>query len=306
MANSLGTLSGTLVLQEALRLTFRKLIPLGLISLGFKNLQGQVEQMQLGQTAVTRVRQVATVNAFGSAAGNSTTADVPCELTNHQQVYVQFLTTDYESTNRDLIREQAEPMAVSITQHILASATSLWTPTNYAVISKLVVASGWTRANTSLPLKGKLDLAGVPDMGDRFFVFNSPVELAILGDQMVVANLYNINNNSAITDGVLPKVDNFKMAPYYDIPGNTVNLIGAAGTPDATVYAARPPKNPEGLMPGVPYPGAIGYITDPFSGFSVMVNQWIDQTTRALNTRLDWLEGYAVGNPNNLALLTTA
>lgn len=304
MANSLGSLSGTLIIQRALRLTFLKFPALNILSLGFRNLDGQVDDANLNQEVVTRTRQVATVTAFGSAASAVTTTDVPVTLTNIQQVLQNFTTSDYNSTNRDLIEEQAEPMAVGIAQHIVQSASAFWTPANYPVISKLVVASGWGYVNTDLQLKSKLDLAGVPDMGERFFAYNSPVETSRLGDPLIVSALNNPSNGDAIKMGKLPQVAGLRQAPFYGIPANGSNLVGVAGTPDATAYAARAPKNPEELLPGAKFPGVIGYVEDPVTGFRVMVNQWID-TQLGLNNRIVWIEGYAVGNPNNLALLTT-
>jgi hypothetical protein len=305
MSNSLGSLSGVLILQRALRLTFLKFPALNILSLGFRELDGAVDNALLNQQVVTRTRQVASVTSFGSAASAVTTTDVPVTLTNIQQVLQNFTTSDYNSTNRDLIEEQAEPIAVGIAQHIVASAAAFWTPTNYPVISKLIVASGWGYVNTDLALKAKLEVAGVPDMGDRFFAYNSPVETARLADPLIVSALNNPANQFAIRDGKLPQVAGLRQAPFYGIPSNSVNLVGVAGTPDATAYAARAPKNPEELLPGARFPGVLGYVTDPVTGFRVMVNQWID-TQLGLNNRIVWIEGYAVGNPNNLALLTTA
>jgi hypothetical protein len=306
MANALGTLNGALILQEALRLTFVKFPPLKTIALGFRELNGKVDDALLNQTVYTRTRVVPTPQPWGSAANNADTTDVPCTLTAQTQLMFTFTTTDYNSTNRNLIAEQAEPIAIGLAKYIISKAGSLWTIGNYNTIAKLVLASGWDYDNTDLVLKGKLDTAGVPDM-DRFFAYNSPIEIARLQDQFIVANLYNTANALAIRDGKLPTVAGLAQAPYYNINADSggLTVIGAAGTPDATVYAARAPKDPESIMPGVRFPGVTSFIEDPLTGFRCMAQQWIG-TDNSCNTRLAWLEGYAVGNTNNLVLLTNA
>ncbi len=222
---------------------------------------------------------------------------------------VSFTTSQYNSTDRNLIAEQAEPIAISLAKYITAQASSLWTIGNYATIAKLVLASGWGYANTDLVLKGKLDTAAVPDLGDRFFAYNSAIEVARLDDPLIVAALNNPANEEAIKTGRLPQVAGLRQAPYYGINADSggLTVIGAAGTPDATCYAMRAPKDPEEVFgpDGPKFPGVLGYITEPISGCRVMVEQWID-TELGLNTRLHWLEGYAVGNANNLVLLTNA
>jgi len=93
---------------------------------------------------------------------------------------------------------------------------------------------------------------------------------------------------------------------YPAIPANGANVVGFAGSPESTVYCARVPRNPEEVLPNVKYPGALATITDERTGFSVMATQWIDAVTRECNTRLDWMAGFAVGNPVTGQCLVTA
>ena len=384
MSNTLGTLSGTLVLQKALELTFRKRPNLNLVSLGFKDLDGKANAAMLNQSVVSRIKTVATVNDFGTGAGNVVDTDVTCTLNAKKEIHFALTPDEYNATDRNLVEELAQPMAVGLANYIVDAQRDLWLERYFPNTSgnnQLTVASGWTYANTLVAARTKMAKLGIP-ADKRFLAANADVYGALLGDTTVVANLYNPNNNSAIMNGQLPRVSDMALAEYPDVSvnagasaaiasantstevitcsaahgfvtGQRVNLtvtsgltgltdgtsyyviyvsattlklattsanavagtavnitadgtgtltdcrIGFAGSPDSTVYLARPMRDPRELAPGLPFNGNMGYITDPVTGFTVLVTQWINTDTLVLNSRMSWLEGRAVGNPNN-------
>lgn len=304
MANNLGQLAGNLILQEVLQLTFATRPELKMISLGFQDLNGQVENALLGQTVYTRTRGIPPVTAFGSAPSDITTTDVPITLSNFNQVFCSFTPSQYNSTDRDLIREQAEPIATSISNHIIDSVATLWNTTNY---SKKFTSATYTRAAFTLPLTeymdGTTDGNAIPQ-GDRYAALNAPY-YGLLADPIIVAALNNLANAEAIKTGKLPAVDGIMFAKYPTLGAGGINRIGFAGTPDATCYAARAPKNPEEMANGAKFPGIIDFIEDSKTGFRLMVNEWIDSNL-TVNYRLCWIDGYAVGNANNGVVLTSA
>lgn len=122
---------------------------------------------------------------------------------------------------------------------------------------------------------------------------------------------WNQNNGSAITSGYLPQVNGFDVAKYPALSSAAGNsLVGFAGSPDSTVYAARAMRDPR-EMPGfndVPFPGIMSTVTESIvkTGLTLNMEMWIDPTTLNANFRLHWLYGVAVGNPNNGQLITTA
>jgi hypothetical protein len=304
-ANALGQLAGNLILQEALQLTFATRPELKMISFGFQDLDGKVENAKLGQTVYTRTRSIPAVQDFGSASTDAVTTDVPITLSQFKQVQCSFTAAQYNSTDRDLIREQAEPIATAIQNHIIDSVASLWNTTNY---SKKFVSSTYTRAGFTLPLTqamdGTSDATAIPQ-GDRYAVLSSPY-YGLLADPIIVAALNNPANAEAIRTGKLPQVDGLQLGKYPTLADlGTVHRIGFAGTPDATVYAARAPKNPEEVSQGAKFPGVIDFIEDSKTGFRLMVNEWIGSDL-SVNYRLCWLQGYAVGNANNGVVLTSA
>lgn len=382
--NNLGTLSGTLVVQRALELVFIAFPELRQISMGFRDLDGRIEQMNLNQTATSRLLSIPSVTNFGSAATDVTTTDVNVTLSGFKQVYHTFTAAQVNSTDRQLVDEAAYPMAVAIAKYIIGQVSVLWTSRNFT--RSVTVASGWGYANTLIALRKSLTGAGVPARL-RFAVLNNDVYSKLLEDSLIVAALNNPANGEAIRTGQLPQVAGLMPAEYPDLAtnngtaravtatastdlvnltahgfiagdrvsfaslaggagltdgtiyyviasgltadafkvsataggsavdittnysGGTVsfaeNLIGFAGSPDSTIYVARPPKNPEELFPGAKFPGVLGYITEPMTGFTVMVNQWIG-TDLSLNNRLVWLDGYAKGNGNNGTRLISA
>lgn len=300
MANALGTLAGALILQEALSLVFTKRPLLRQISYGFMDPNGQTTA-KFNQTVNTRIKTVATVNNFGTGATDRADTDVPVTLSAFKEIHHAFTPQETSATDRDLVVESAEPIAVALANHMVDAIAALWIAANFTNSS--TVASGWTYTNTLLVLRKALNGRGVPDMG-RFFVFNADVGAALLADSLIVAALNNPANGEAIRTGKLPEVAGMGLDEYPSLP-TTGNMVGFAGTPDSTVYASRAPVNPEELLPNAQFPGVIGYVTEPKTGLTVMVNQWIG-TDLKVNNRIVWMYGVAKGQVTNGQILKTA
>lgn len=305
MANNLGTLSGALILQEALELTFSHRPALGLVSKGFRELDGSVDNALMGQSVITRVKALQAVNAFGTGPGNVTDTDVSVTLSSMKEIHVQFTAAQINSTNRDLIREVAQPIAVTLANYIIDSVATLWNTTNFA---KKQISTTYTRAGLTLPLSqlmdGTTDANAIPQ-DNRFAVLNGTPYYGLLADPIIVAALNNPANLEAIKTGKLPEVDGIMVDKYPSLGAASINRYGFAGTPDSTVYVARAPKNPTEIIANLPFPGIFDYV-EAQNGFRVAVQQWIDPSTLAVNNRLVWLDGYAVGNPNNGVVLVSA
>jgi len=109
----------------------------------------------------------------------------------------------------------------------------------------------------------------------------------------------------AIKLGKLPDVAGLGLAEYPNLPANAALLVAFAGSSDSTVYAHRVPRDPREVIPGLPIPGNVGIVTEPRTGLSVMVVEYVDLSTLTVTTKLLWMYGTAVGNPNNGQLITT-
>lgn len=303
MANSLGTLSGSVILTRALELVFTKRPILRNISLGLRDLDsGVADSAKLNQSVITRIKSLLTVANFGTGAGDITTTDIPVTLTAEKEIHVKFTRQELNSTDRNLIDEAAEPIAATLANYFVDTVAALWIAGNFA--NSTTVASGWNYTNTLLPLRAALNGRGVSEQG-RFLAHAVGVSTGLLSDSLVVSALNNPSNGDAIRTGRLPEVAGFGLAEYPSLP-NTGNMVAFAGTPDTTILAVRPHRSPDGVIPGVNFPGNFGYITEPVSGLTVAVSQWVDAATLDVNSRISWLQGAAVGNANNGQILKTA
>lgn len=302
MANSLGTLAGSIILQRALEMTFTKRPLLKNISLGLTDLDsGVASAAKLNQPVITRIKSPLAVNPFGTGAQDVTTTDRTVTLTQEREIHVAFTRAEYNSTDRNLIDEAAEPIAIALGNYFVDSVSALWIAANFT--NSTTVASGWSYTNTLLPLRAAAQSRGW--QGRRFFAHSTAVGTALLSDSMVVAESNNAANGDAIKNGELPVVAGFGLEEYPAIP-STGNMVGFAGTPDSCILAVRPHADPQGVIAGVNFPGNFGYITEPKSGLTLAVSQWIDASTLAVNSRISWLQGAAVGNANNGQILKTA
>jgi hypothetical protein len=312
MPNALGTLSGTIVIQRALELTFLNFPQLSLFSRGFKELDGKVAQARLDQQVVSRILVPSTVSTFGTAASDFNTTDVSGKLRNFRQVYHAFSPGEVNASERNLIDEAALPMATGMAIAITNSVARQVSRANFNTTTNgqaghIAVASGWGYTNTTNALRTALNKRGVPNLGNRFLVANADVDGSLLNDPLIVAAINNPANQLAIQRGQLPEITSgLRYGSFDGLTGADNNLLGFAGTPDALMYIARAPMTPDEVFSeaAARAPFVYGIVTEPKTGFSVMVQQWIG-TDLQVHTRLAWLDGLSVGNPNNLVRLVS-
>lgn len=312
--NTLGTLATATIVQEALALVFTKRPILNSISMGFTDRNGS-PIAQYGQSVITRTKGIPTVQNFGGTVSPRADVDVTVTLNHFKELCYVFTPVEYSGTNRDLVRECAEPMAVALANYFVDAIAALWTIGNFptrtgadavangSTVTKTILANGWDYDHL-LTVRGTLNKSGVPE-GQRFYVGNSDVHGSMAADLRIVGYLNNQANAEAIRTGILPNVAGFSLAEYPALP-TTGNMVAFAGTPDSTVYAARVPKDPQEVLPGVPVPGRIGYVTEPKTGLTVMVLEYITMSDLTVTTKLVWMDGVAVGNANNGQLIVTS
>lgn len=302
MSNNFGTLNSALILQEALPLVFTTRPILSSFSMGFNDKNGV--SALFNQQVITRTLGIPTVNNFGTGAADQTDTDIPVTLDQFKEIHLAFTPQEYSSTNRDLIRERAQPIAVAIANYIVDAVAALFTTANFPLAAqKTVKGAGWDYTHLTF-IRGLMAKAGTPDF-KRFYIANTDVWTSLLNDPLIVAFFNNQQNAEAIRTGQLPQVAGLGLAEYPALPANGANLVAFAGTPDSVVYASRVPKDPQEVLPGAQFPGNIGVITEPKSQFSIMVNEWIDPATLKANVRLLWMQGVAKGQTVNGQLITS-
>lgn len=303
MANAFGTLSTGVVVQRALELVFQKFPVLGSISMDLSD-----QAVDFNQTVYSRKLTVPSVSTFGSAAADITETDVSVAISNHVQIRHTVPVASYSGTKRNLIDEQALPLATSIGSYMTAQIAALWTNANYTgqetAATAFPTASTWNY-NACTVLRSTLNGRGVP-MDYRFIAVDSTRFASLLQDPALAYSYANPTDGAVIRTGVLTNVAGFQIFEYPAIPSTGTSSgvkWGVAATKDSTVYAARVQKDPRDILAGAPFPGAYGVVTNPQSGLSVLVTEWIDPATMDANIRLSWMYGVAVGNSNNLQIV---
>ena len=296
MPNVLGTLSSALILQRALELVFTKRPILNRISLDL-----QPEAVKWNQEVQSRIFSIPPVNDFGTGAQDRADTDVPVTIDKFKEVHHKFTIQELSSTDRNLVDESAEPLAVAIGNHMVDAIAALWVVANFA--NETTQATAGVNYATLVALRKALTGRGAPD--DRFVAANADVYEKWLNDATIIAWLNNQNNGGAIMTGVLPNVAGFNgIFEYPALPG-TGNMTAFAGSKDTTVMATRVPKDPRELLPNAPFPGNMAVVSVA-NGFSVMATEWIDPSTLDANVRMIWMYGVAKGNGNNGQILKSA
>jgi len=294
MPNNFGTLSSALVIQRALELVFTKRPLLRMIATDFSG-----EAAKLDQTVISRIHSVPPVNDFGTGATDRADTDVPVTINQFKEIHHSFTIKEITRTSRNLVDESAEPIAVAFANFMVDQIAALWSTGNFpkADGNESVEAIADFDYQTLTHLRKVLNGRGVSDFR-RFLAVNSDVYEALLNDPTIIEADKNPRQD-AIESGEIRGVSGFSsIMEYPDLP-TANNLIGFAGVPDSAILAARVPRDPRELLPNADFPGQMGVVTDPRTGLSVMVNEWIEPSTLKANVRLVWMYGTAKGNANN-------
>lgn len=306
--NQLGSLSSAMIVQRALALTFTKRPLLKRFSLDLT--KEEMANPKLNQVVTSRIKTVPAVTDFGQIPQDVVTTDVNVTIDRFKQILLSFTPQQLASTDRELINEQAEPMAVGIANYLVDDAASLFTDANYATPDdqvnsrKTVTTVANTGYSTLTAIRRKLIERGAPEGFKKFGMVNAAVYEKLLNDPLCNRGA-KATGADPIATGELPDVAGFEaISEFPTLPG-TDNMVGAFGTPDAIVLASRLPKDPRSVLPNVAVPFNLTVVQDPGSGFAVMLQEWIG-TDLSVNVRMCFMHGRAVGNKNNLQRQVTA
>ena len=86
----------------------------------------------------------------------------------------------------------------------------------------------------------------------------------------------------------------------------TSSLVAFGCTAEALVMATRLPNDYTQALPGGGNYGNVSTITDPSSGISLMLTQYVDHSVAVANYRVALMYGVAVGNSLAGQLVTSA
>jgi hypothetical protein len=298
MANSLGTLSASLILQEALALATKVHPALKSVVTDFS-----AEPAVKGQSVITRTLGKPTVNNFGSAATDAADTDVTVTLSNFKEVRYKFTAAEVASTNRDLIRERAMPMALAIGDYLaLLISTALADNTNFSteVVEALADVDYQTLTAAREAITGTLEAP----LDNRYAAVKPAAFTKLLNDNLC-NRLYKADGADPIASGMLNQIAGFQQVAEWQSWPTTDNGIGAFWHKSSLCVAVRPIANPEAY--GIKFPGNIGIVTnpDPTAPFSVLAFESINNSDLSVETVMVFLAGVAKGN-NFCARLVTA
>ncbi|MBX3747328.1 MAG: hypothetical protein KF833_18620 [Verrucomicrobiae bacterium] len=287
-ANALGTLAGDLVVQRSLVLLKLTFPVLTRISTDFSS-----ENADFNQTVKTRIRVVPAVTDYNTTTGyapsDATTTDVPVTITAHKAVQIGFNANELASTRRALFDEQVEPIHYALGKNLCDALFGLILAANYTNATTKALAS-FARADVTAMAKALYD-RGVPDMG-RTLLLNSAYFEKLQQDATIV-NLAAYQRPEVITRYTLPPIAGFDVFQAVNLI-TTGNLTGFGFTPDAMAMATRVPNDYTQALPGASH-GSVGVVTNPDTGMTVSVVQYVDHKLGASFLRMALMYGVAVG-----------
>jgi hypothetical protein len=316
-ANSLGTLSGVLVAQKSLDLLRYEFPELDRVSINFSP-----ESVNFNQAVTTRLRAIPSAGRYDPVAGYPDSdvkdSDVTLTVNQHGCVQIVYTANDLAATTRLLFPEQNEGMHQAIGLDMVQSLMALITPANFpgqagdgslglptslAVPGTTVAALDQFARPTVIAMKAALNQRGATG-GTRSLLLSEMYHAGLEGDTTIVGNLINVDSNRAITTGRLPVIAGFQPYESPYLP-TTNNLAGFGFRADALAIVARLPNDYSKVFPGVTGGGIVETITNPDTGFSVMLVMFLDHKFGQTRMRLAYMFGTGPGNKLAGQLLTS-
>jgi len=295
--NSLGTLTPTLVAQEALTILTDKFPIITSFVTDFSNVGAL-----FGQTVYSRLPQLTAVQAYDTVNGyvpaTGTLTDVPVTINQHKHATVSFNDQELSSTNLNLIEQFASSLSSQVGNDIMSNVAALFTSGNFSAGINVGSGNLVTRANGILAAKKTLDSAKVTD-NDRIWISSPQAEFELLQDESLVKLTWGAKG---VTDNGLPEVHGFGFGTYTSMP-TTGALLAVAAQKNAAVIATRVPELPSESF-NVPIPGRITNVTDPKTGFTIQVREFYDIGKGRMQVTYTWMYGTAVGSGANLVRIT--
>lgn len=293
MANTTGTLAGTLVLvQEVLDTLLVQFPILRQITRDFSNVGAKFNQQITSRVIVPTVA-IEHVPATGYQAADRTAIDVP--LTINKQAEHTFLVTDREQsqTDRDLRNEfrktAAHALGTKIVTDLFGTVLAASYPLAYPQASANFDAADLRR------IKTLLNKAFVPDLGNRFACLNSDFAEGLGLDNVIIANP-NGAKSEVISGGALGRIHGFDTSEFAALPTNNEQLGGIAGVPEAILMASRVPSVP---ADPAEIPGIIANVTEPNTGLTVQYRRWYQMSPAQAYEVLTVMYGFNVGLSEN-------
>lgn len=291
--NSLGSLSGDLIVQRSLTLLKLAFPILTAISTDFSG-----ENVKFNQDVISRIRTIPATSNFVAGTGYTTedagTTDVPVTINAHKGVEISFNANELGSSDRDLFGEQVEGCHYSLGKALVDAIYARLTVANFA--NETVSALNDFNRPEVAAMAQELNTRGVPTMG-RFLLLNAAFFGKLQEDSSIV-QLAAFQRPEIITEYLLPRIAGFQPYEAINLPADpgteTQALVGFGGTPDSLVIATRPPSDYAQALPGASN-GVVSTVTNPDTGITVQLVQFVDHKKAAAFWRVALMYGTAKG-----------
>ena len=313
-AGNLGTLTGTLVAQRTLELFKYQFPALTRVSTDFSDMPAQ-----FGQSIATRILSVPAITTYDTTlgwttpAGTPTSTDVLVSLNEHVGVPIRFNANTLASTMRRLFDEFAPAASYALGKYFVDKIYKLFTLANfnaYAAKSATVPTAYATYAvglgdfarSHLVKISAAMNVNLVP-LHDRIALLNSAYFGQLATDPSLTTFFAGQQAPGMITDNELPKMATFQPIEAPNMP-TTANLVGIALQKAGIVAVTRLSNDYTQALPGSSY-GSVQTITNPDTGISVVLVQYVDHKLGFAEWRIQVMLGAAVGD-NRAGLLITS
>jgi hypothetical protein len=327
-SDTLGDLTGTLVLQAVLELFTHEMPLLSQISTDFS-----AEPVNLNQTATTRKLVKPTVRTFNNELGAdgrpkgwetasaAQMVDVSITMDELVGVPIPLSLATLSSTQRNLFQESAPTCAAALAEHFTAKVFALCTPANFNFYAAVTPAdaNGFVKVPNAYPtfpcaevdfarskvsqLGAAMTSAEVPRQ-NRTLLLNVPYFAKLSNDPSLTTFFAGQQHPEIITEGQLPRVSGFKPLETPTFPGSD-NRVGMALHKAGLIAKTRLPQDlNKALGPGAGN-GAVTQIVHPQTGMTIMLITYSDPARGYAEYLPCIILGAAVGDKRGGIVLTS-
>lgn len=290
-ANSLGGVVGNLVVQRSLDLLKTEFPLLSRVSTDFSD-----QNAAYGQTIKTRLLTPPAATDYntstGYASSDVTTTDVDVVINAHKAVSITFNVNELAGTRRMLFDEQREGMHFSLGEALVSALYALITSGNYTNATTKAKSS-FGRGTLTQMAKALNGVGRKAPKNNRTLLLNGDY-FEVLANDSAVVNLATMLDRTLIEQYKIPPIAGFQPFEAIDLP-STGNLNGFGLSPDAMAVVTRLPNDYSSVFPGVSAGGLVSTVTNPDTGVSVMLVQFIDHKLGSATMRVALMYGVAVG-----------
>jgi hypothetical protein len=294
--NVLGTLNVPELVLTAFQYLKQKLPVLSTITTDMSD-----QAVLYNQTVISRVVTPPAVQNYdpvnGYVATAADTVDIDVTLNNFKHVSVAFTDDVISSTSRNLIQEQVSASMYSLVLQVVTDVLSLVTPANFIANAPIHVSTGGITRAVVVAARQELVLAGATDQ--RYGIV-SPVGFGELSTDPTVFSTFQSQKSGSVLNedaGSIQGLAGFgSIVEVNQLPTGTLAYFGGK---EALLLVTRVPKDPAGIIPGVPIPGSIETVVDTDTGLSIQSRLFYLPLLGRYQLTFAIMYGFALGMPSH-------